>query len=70
MILLRFRAIGPSDPGTKTVDDRMVKLEGKVVLVTGASRSIGAASARAFAKAGALVGIMMARSRTVWPGRR
>ena len=48
----------------------MVKLEGKVVLVTGASRSIGAASARAFAKAGALVGIMMARSRTVWPGRR
>ena len=34
-----------------------------VALVTGASRGIGAASARAFAKAGALVGVM-ARSRT------
>jgi NAD(P)-dependent dehydrogenase (short-subunit alcohol dehydrogenase family) len=39
-------------------EDRMVNLEGKVVLVTGASRGIGAASARAFAEAGAVVGTM------------
>ncbi len=38
--------------------DKMVDLEGKVVLITGASRGIGAAAARAFAKAGALVGVM------------
>lgn len=38
--------------------DKMVNLEGKVVLITGASRGIGAAAARAFAKAGALVGVM------------
>lgn len=36
----------------------MVDLEGKVVLITGASRGIGAAAARAFAEAGALVGVM------------
>jgi NAD(P)-dependent dehydrogenase (short-subunit alcohol dehydrogenase family) len=36
----------------------MVNLEGKVVLVTGASRGIGAASARVFAEAGAVVGVM------------
>ena len=41
----------------------MINLDGKVVLVTGASRGIGAASAHAFAKAGALVGVM-ARNRT------
>jgi len=41
----------------------MVNLDGRVVLVTGASRGIGAASARAFAKAGALVGVM-ARNRS------
>ncbi|MFN3526821.1 MAG: SDR family oxidoreductase [Paracoccus sp. (in: a-proteobacteria)] len=33
-------------------------MTGKVVLVTGASRGIGAATARAFAGAGALVGVM------------
>lgn len=36
----------------------MVNLQDKVVLVTGASRGIGAAAARAFTKAGALVGMM------------
>ncbi|MBW7056047.1 SDR family oxidoreductase [Paracoccus bogoriensis] len=36
----------------------MVDLTGKAVLVTGASRGIGAAAARAFAAAGALVGVM------------
>ncbi|MBV0890337.1 SDR family oxidoreductase [Paracoccus sp. Z118] len=36
----------------------MVNMEGKVVLVTGASRGIGAATARAFASAGAVVGVM------------
>lgn len=36
----------------------MVDLQGKVVLITGASRGIGAAAARAFAKAGAHVGAM------------
>lgn len=36
----------------------MVDLTGQVVLVTGASRGIGAATARAFAKAGAIVGVM------------
>lgn len=41
----------------------MVDLHGKVVLVTGASRGIGAATARAFAQAGAQVGLM-ARTET------
>lgn len=36
----------------------MLDMNGKVVLVTGASRGIGAATARAFADAGALVGVM------------
>ncbi|TGN47806.1 SDR family NAD(P)-dependent oxidoreductase, partial [Paracoccus liaowanqingii] len=36
----------------------MVDLQGKVVLITGASRGIGAAAARAFAAAGAHVGAM------------
>lgn len=36
----------------------MVDFAGKVVLVTGASRGIGAATARAFADAGALVGVI------------
>lgn len=36
----------------------MQDMTGKVVLVTGASRGIGAATARAFAGAGALVGVM------------
>lgn len=36
----------------------MIDLHGKVVLVTGASRGIGAAAARAFAAAGARVGVM------------
>ncbi|WP_410218448.1 SDR family oxidoreductase [Paracoccus sp. (in: a-proteobacteria)] len=43
----------------------MVKLEGKVVLVTGASRGIGVASARAFAEAGAVVGVMARDERGV-----
>lgn len=41
----------------------MATLGGKAVLVTGASRGIGAATARAFAAAGATVGVM-ARDRT------
>lgn len=36
----------------------MISLQGQVVLVTGASRGIGAATARVFAQAGALVGVM------------
>lgn len=36
----------------------MADLEGKAVLITGASRGIGAAAARAFAAAGARVGLM------------
>lgn len=40
-------------------------LTGKVVLVTGASRGIGAATARAFAGAGAVVGLMARNSKAV-----
>ncbi|MRX52140.1 SDR family NAD(P)-dependent oxidoreductase [Paracoccus sp. S-4012] len=36
----------------------MIDMEGKVVLITGASRGIGAAAVRVFAEAGALVGLM------------
>lgn len=41
----------------------MADFKGKAVLVTGASRGVGAATARAFAKAGAIVGVM-ARDQT------
>ncbi|WP_304617892.1 SDR family oxidoreductase [Paracoccus sp. (in: a-proteobacteria)] len=43
----------------------MVDLRGKAVLVTGASRGIGAAAARAFARAGALVGVMARNAEAV-----
>lgn len=43
----------------------MVDLRGKAVLVTGASRGIGAAAARAFAGAGALVGVMARNAEAV-----
>ncbi|MRX48856.1 SDR family NAD(P)-dependent oxidoreductase [Paracoccus sp. S-4012] len=36
----------------------MINMEGKVVLITGASRGIGAAAVRVFAEAGAVVGLM------------
>lgn len=43
----------------------MVDLRGKAVLVTGASRGIGAATARVLAEAGALVGLMSRDARAI-----
>ncbi len=45
----------------------MVDLRGKAVLVTGASRGIGAATARVLAEAGALVGLMSRDARAISP---
>ena len=45
----------------------MVDLKGKAVLVTGASRGIGAATARVLAEAGALVGLMSRDARAISP---
>ena len=47
--------------GKTRKDDRMTDLSGKVAMITGASRGIGASAARIFAEAGAKV-VLLARS--------